>query len=94
MGYGTEYDYKSQENYHYNYDYLKKCNQLQLNTVATTPALQKSCEELGKNIQELWNWENIFSQCPRCCKLSKICNFNSCEDKNKNNFHYQYNCWQ
>ncbi len=45
MGYVIEYDYdyNSSENYDYNYDYdyLKKCNRLQLNTIAITitPAL-------------------------------------------------------
>ena len=41
MGYVIEYDYKSSENYYYNYDYMKKCNRLQSITTAITitPAL-------------------------------------------------------
>ena len=37
MWYVTEYDYKSQENYDYNYDYLK-CNQLQYDCDYPSPA--------------------------------------------------------
>ena len=43
MGYviGYNYDYKSYENYDYNYDYLKKSNRLQSKMIAITitPAL-------------------------------------------------------